>query len=154
VDYTVRPATAADIEPLVALRLALLREAGELPPDGDGAVLAAATRAYLARALPAGEFLAWVAEAGGAVVATSGLNLFHRAPYPGNLTGREGFVLNMYTVPAWRGRGIATALMRALIAAARAQGLSRLWLGATAAGRPVYRRLGFVELTGEMELRL
>ncbi len=66
-----------------------------------------------------------------------------------NLTIR--YIANIYTLPDWRGRGIATTLTRAILDAARATGLPRVWLRASALGRPVYERLGFVSNLAYME---
>jgi GNAT superfamily N-acetyltransferase len=150
----IRRATVADAERLIELRVALLRESGDLAADADPGPLVAALRDYLARALPTGEFLAWVAETDGVIVASSGLNLFRRIPSPANLSGREAYVMNMYTVAAWRGRGIATVLFGEILAHARRLGVERVWLHATADGRRIYRRFGFVDAVDDMELRL
>ncbi len=48
----------------------------------------------------------------------------------------------MAVVPARRGQGIGSALVRALLAEARAQGFARLWLGTDGPG--FYERLGAV----------
>lgn len=84
-------------------------------------------------------------------MAAGTLALFVRLPYPGNLAGREAYLLNMYTVPAWRARGIATALLDAMTAHARAMGLGKVWLHASDAGRPLYERIGFVANPAYME---
>jgi GNAT superfamily N-acetyltransferase len=150
----IRLATVADTERLIELRVALLRESGDLAADADAGPLGAALRDYLARALPTGEFLAWVAEVDGVIVAASGLNLLQRIPSPGNLSGRTAYVMNMYTVADWRGRGIATALFGEILAHVRRLGVERVWLRATADGRRIYRRFGFVDAVDDMELRL
>lgn len=82
---------------------------------------------------------------GGEAVACGTLALFVRPPYPGNLAGREGYVLNMYTLPAWRRRGMANALLVAIKAYAREQQLGRLWLHASDEGRSLYERFGFAD---------
>jgi GNAT superfamily N-acetyltransferase len=63
--------------------------------------------------------------------------------------GRHGIVLNVYTESAWRRRGLAELLMRHVLEWARAQRLDRLVLHASAEGRALYERLGFVA-TNEM----
>ncbi|MBD2524509.1 GNAT family N-acetyltransferase [Nostoc sp. FACHB-133] len=32
-----------------------------------------------------------------------------------NLSGLEAYILNVYTIPMWRGQGIATALLKEII---------------------------------------
>jgi GNAT superfamily N-acetyltransferase len=51
-----------------------------------------------------------------------------------------------------RGRGLATALVHAAHVEARGRGVERALLHATASGRPVYARAGFVASDTEMEL--
>ncbi len=148
----VRRATPADIEALVEACLALWREIGKITDDSDAAELVDATRAYFRQALPTKEFIAWVAEAEGRVVVTSGLMLYRRPPTADNLSGREGFLTNMYTVPAWRGRGLAAALLAEALAFAKSAGGRRIRLHATEAGRPIYLKAGFVPKASAMEL--
>lgn len=102
------------------LRLELLREAGEIKGNSDTTNLAEATRKYLSEKIPSGEFLAWVAEVDCQIVATSGLVFFQRLPYYGNLSGLEAYIMNVYTIPMWRGQRIATALLKEIISFVRA----------------------------------
>lgn len=151
----VRRAVASDAAELAELRLELQREAG-LAGEEDRALLGDAYRAYFTARIPTGEFVAWVAKADGRLVATSGLVLTHRPPYPGNPSGLEAYVMNMYTSPGWRGRGLAKAILAELLRFIAGSPARRIWLHATAAGRPLYERAGFalVSDAGEMELRL
>ena len=64
---------------------------------------------------------------------------------------RHGIVLNVFTEPAWRRRGLAELLMRHVLEWARAQRLDRLVLHASAEGRALYERLGCVA-TNEMRV--
>ena len=48
------------------------------------------------------------------------------------------------TDPAWQGRGLGTALLRHVRAAARAQGARTLWCDARQSALPFYQRLGLV----------
>jgi GNAT superfamily N-acetyltransferase len=93
-----------------------------------------------------------VAEAGGEVVGTGGLCFAEKPGTGRHPSGREGYILNMYTKPAWRGRGIAAALLRELLAEAAARGVGCVRLYATAAGRPLYERSGFRPADTEMVL--
>jgi GNAT superfamily N-acetyltransferase len=99
--------------------------------------------------------LVWVAEAEGTIVASSGLIFFQKPPSERNLTGLEAYVLNMYTVPAWRRQGIASKLLQTLMACAKQRQAHRIWMYATPDGRAIYERAGFVvkrRQTLEMEL--
>jgi len=59
----------------------------------------------------------------------------------------KGTVIAMYVAPEWAGRGVARALLDALLQEARALGLERLVLTVTHGNQPaerLYQRMGFV----------
>ena len=152
---SIRRATLDDVETLVDLRLALVRESGHLMHDAMLSDMQRAIRQYFLEALPTESILVWVAEAQGTIVATSGLIFFQKPPSDRNLTGLEAYILNMYTVPAWRGQGIATRLLQILIDSAKQRQAHRIWMYATQDGLSIYERAGFVpkkRSTLEMEL--
>jgi GNAT superfamily N-acetyltransferase len=143
--WTLRKAGLEDMEALLSLRLALwktVRGVDSLGPEEPQ--LVEANRRYFQQAIPAGRFHAWLGVAGDAVVAGSGLVPFERPPAPGNPLGLEAYILNMYTLPAWRGQGIARALLMRLLAFSQELGVSKVWLHASAEGRPLYESVGFV----------
>jgi GNAT superfamily N-acetyltransferase len=112
--------------------------------------------ALFARDLGSGDLVSWICLGGGEVIAASGLACpaaeDSRAEL-GLLRG-EGLVLNMYTLPAYRRRGIASELLRRTILEARSRGLSALRLQSTDDGRPIYERAGFRDAGRDMVLSL
>ena len=66
--------------------------------------------------------------------------------------GRHAIIINVFTEPDWRRRGIAKLLVEKIIAWARAERLDRLVLHASDEGRSLYAKMGFVQ-TNEMRLR-
>ena len=150
----IRLATSDDITTLTDLRVAFFEEIGDITDKKHALAFREATYHYLSEALPEGKFLAWVAEEDGQIVGTSGLIFFEQAPTPTNLIGNEGYVLNMYTLPQWRGRGIARTLLEEIIRYVKNTGIPQLWLYATDEGRPLYEKLGFVVLPDAMGMKL
>ncbi len=148
---SIRRATIEDTDQLVQLRLLLFEETGELV-QSDASTFAEAIHAFLIKSLPQESFLAWIAESDHRIVASSGLVPFERLPVPENLLGKEGYILNMYTLPEWRGQGLATALLQEIISFAKETGIRRLWLHATEVGRPVYEKIGFIAERDAMAL--
>jgi ribosomal protein S18 acetylase RimI-like enzyme len=156
--FTVRQADATDIPLLAHHRAAMFRDMGQLASH-QVEILERATAAYLRDALPRGEYLAWVAENEGTsptVIGGAGAQLRSILPRPRIGTddlelGPEAIVLNMYVERDWRRRGVAEALMRALLDALAMRGIRRIVLHASDDGRRLYERLGFVS-TNEMRL--
>jgi GNAT superfamily N-acetyltransferase len=151
--FTLRRATVDDLETLVGLRGAMVREiAGEIEIDADEAL--ANTSDYFKSAVPSGDYVCLLAEAEGRVVGVGGMVLFRKPSQPLSPVGMEGYILNMLTVREWRGKGVASRIMEGLLDCAREAGAGLVWLRATDAGRPVYERFGFAENPRYMQLKL
>lgn len=146
-DVIVEPARAGDIEALAALRIAYLEEdSGAL--GADAADIAAGLPAYFAAHLNR-DLFCFVARDAGRIAACACLLVVEKPPSPAFPNGRTGTVLNVYTRPEYRRRGLARRVMRRLIDEARALELSAVSLKATEAGRPLYRGLGFTDDAGK-----
>ena len=155
-DFKIRPATIEDIPALVRHRCEMFRDMGELRDDAyEG--LAESTAAYYAEAMLSGEYVAWVvspASQPNLIVAGGGMQLRRILPRPtreGRLLkpGPQGIIVNVYTEPEWRRRGLAELVIRAIMDWSRANGVAGLVLHASEMGKPLYERLGF-EQTNEM----
>jgi GNAT superfamily N-acetyltransferase len=154
-ELSIRRATADDADEMARLRrdmqAELLTTGGRTLSLDDAA---RHNRDYFREKLPSGEFVAFLAETGGVIAGTSGMVVYRAPPTPGNPTGVEGYIMNMYTVPAYRGQGIATRLLERLVEHARGLGARRVWLRASDFGRPVYERFGFGDDPHYMSYRL
>ncbi|HEX2022582.1 MAG TPA: GNAT family N-acetyltransferase, partial [Candidatus Thermoplasmatota archaeon] len=148
----VRPATPDDLGLLVSHRRRMFEEMGE----GSRADLDAADpvyRRWARRKLRSGEMAAFVAEVGGARVASGCVWLQPVQPRPGHPEGRQPYLLSMFTEPAHRGKGIAARIVKEAMRWSRARGFARMALHAAPMGRRVYRALGFAR-TWEMKAKL
>jgi len=65
--------------------------------------------------------------------------------FPGlkNPSGEQAVIHNLVVEEGYRGRGLGTALVDAILEECRARGAMRISLYATEMGRPVYERFGF-----------
>ena len=150
----IREASASDADALADQRAALFEELGQLA-SGDAPDPFRHHSAHAFRqGLDDGTCYAWVAISAGAVVASTALLVFPRLPTPASLATQEGYLLNVYTEPSHREKGLATSLVATAINKARALGLARIRLHATAKGALVYAAAGFLGRTDEMELKL
>lgn len=131
----------------------MYRDMGEIS-DEDVAPLEASAQDQLAPLIDSGEYFGWVMEEGEGGPIVSGVGVFLRRLLPrGRELGlrQEAYVLNVFTEPAHRHRGLSRRLLGELIAWSRAHGVSRVTLHASDAGRPLYAGLGFIP-TNEMRL--
>jgi len=149
----IRPATAADAAQLAAQRRAMFQEMGQQAPAGPDVFEAESVTAF-EESLRLGFCHAWLADTGSAIVGSVALLIYPRLPSPASFARQEGYMLNVYTVPDWRGHGVATALVATAIAKARSLGLARVRLHATAQGQPIYAAAGFRNRADEMELTI
>lgn len=140
----VRRAGLDDVTELVRLRAVMMAELGE-PSAGDWMEACAA---YLRATLADGSTAAVVADdpaAAGRLVACGVGVTLRRLPGPNTGDGRIGHVASMVTEPAWRGRGLATAIVRGLLDWYAAEGVRRVYLHASPDGEGIYRGQGFAE---------
>ena len=129
---------------ILDLRLAFDREllGGDLPPDRVGPHRSQVAD-YLATHIDGDVYRVWVAEEGGRIVAMGGLVVVDRPPHPRSRRSGEGFIVNVYTLPRWRGGGVGRAVMDALVADARRFASAASTCGRRTTGRPLYERMGF-----------
>jgi ribosomal protein S18 acetylase RimI-like enzyme len=80
------------------------------------------------------------------------MQIVPRLPSPQNRSSLEGYVAQLLILPAWRRRGIGSALMKAVIAAARHRYLGRIRLHSSQEGLAMYQRAGFRLRTNDMEI--
>jgi len=76
----------------------------------------------------------------------AGIGSLQMREQPGNFrnpSGRWGYIMNMYTVPEFRRKGICTAILDSLVEEGRKSGITAFELHATRPGEPVYRKNGF-----------
>jgi GNAT superfamily N-acetyltransferase len=133
------------IEELLDMRLEFLLGLESHGEPLDPAALRDANRVFLEEAMGRGAYAGFLCRVDGRPVACVGLLLYSLPPLRDPAPRKVAHVLNVYTQPAFRGRGYATRLMELAIAWAREAGCARLFLNATREGEGLYRRLGFDE---------
>src|SRR5262245_53791008 len=148
----IRLATPADIPEVAAFRRAMFVDMGETDNSAVDA-MATAFESWAHEKMERGNYVAWLAEADGKPVASVGLWLMEWSPVPHDLSQRHGRVMDVYTDPDYRRRGLARLLMTRLLDWSRTHKLKLLHLDASAMGRGLYEELGF-EAVNEMRLRL
>ena len=150
--YRIRPAGPDDLPIVLDHRRRMFEAMGYTDPATLDAVNESSAP-LLARGLANGSYRGWLAEAESTIVAGGGIVVLDFQAHPIDPRPRRAFVVNMYTNPAHRRRGLARRLMETMIAWSREEGLATLYLHASDEGRELYESLGFAP-TGEMRLLL
>ena len=151
---TLRAGTLADVPTIVAHRRAMFSEMGhvnraELDQMDEN------FEEWVTEKLERGEYHNWfLTDEQDRIVAGAGVWLIpDYPPNPNDASTRRGLVLNVYTEPGYRKRGLARRLMATVMDWCREQGLKTLILHASDEARPLYESLGFRQ-TGEMRIQL
>lgn len=86
----------------------------------------------------------WLAVSGDVPVGMASLLEYRRMPKPGLADSRWGYVGNMFVRENFRCRGIGSALLEALAAAAHERSYARLVVSPSADAVSLFRRSGFI----------
>ncbi|MBI3450119.1 MAG: GNAT family N-acetyltransferase [Acidobacteria bacterium] len=151
--YRVRPATVDDLATVLHHRRRMFEDMGHTDAGAMTAMLASSTP-LLGRGLEEGSYRGWLVEADdGRVVAGGGVIILEFQSHPIDPRPRRAWVVNMFTEPEHRRKGFARRLMETMLAWCRADGMTYLYLHASADGRVLYESLGF-EPNNEMRVKL
>ena len=86
------------------------------------------------------------------LVGTGVVSYYRVMPTYHNQGGRKAYIMNMYTKPEYRRKGIAKKTLDLLVKEAKSRGIQDILLEATDMGRLLYKKYGFVKMDNEMEL--
>jgi len=152
-DYVIRSAGVGDAQVIARQRASMFRDMGSVSPE-ESELLRKASEPWFSDLLTGGDYLAWLVEHDGAVVAGGGIFVQEGGPAPGRYRmGRLGHIANVYTEPAHRRRGLARRLMETMLNWCASNGIDHVTLGASDEGKPLYESLGF-KPTSNMMLTL
>lgn len=148
----IREATPDDIPEIVRQRRAMYEDMDYSDLDELAAVVSTST-AYLAEALPRGSFRAWLAVSGERVVGGGAVVISPWPSHPYDRQCRRVTILNVYTYPEHRKKGIGRQVMQTIIDWCRQHDFAFVSLHASKDGLRLYESLGF-KPTNEMRLNL
>lgn len=150
----IRLATLDDVDAITHLRWLLFIATGRDEDTATRSIYGVNYAGWLRKKIARGEYIGWVAQAdAGEVVSMVGLWLMEWQPTLTTPDALQGFVVNVYTLEAYRRQGLARRMMGLLLDECRRRGIKKVALHASADGRPLYETLGF-KRTNEMRLEL
>jgi GNAT superfamily N-acetyltransferase len=154
--FRIRFATRHDAEVISWHRARMFQDMGELSANLFEAFRGSSCD-QLRDLLVRGHYVGWLLSLENApykIIAGAGVHLRRVLPHPVKnaaafADGRHGVIVNVFTEPEWRRKGLAGMLLKQIIDWSRDEKLDRLLLHVSANGRALYERLGFVA-TNEM----
>jgi GNAT superfamily N-acetyltransferase len=149
----IRPASVHDAAVIAQHRVAMFTEMGEVPSAALASQLQSASVSALESLLQQKAYVGYLATGPGErIIAGAGVHIRPQLPRMSG-TGTSitvapvPLLVNVYTEREWRRRGIARALVLALMQWTAEQGFDHMMLHASEAGRPLYLALGFAATT-------
>ena len=153
IEFTIREATIADLDVVLHHRCSMFSDMGYHDESALEAMLST-SRPFFAGRLGDGRYRAWLVENSlHRVVAGGGIIIIDYHSSPTDPLPKRPVIVNMYTEPPYRRKGIARKLMQTMIDWCREQGFGSVLLHASNEGRSLYEELGFKQ-TNEMRLML
>lgn len=138
-----KQASVSDIHYLIVARFLFLTDLlGPATPEAENKLRESLT-VYFNNHIPNNTYLAWLAFDNDELVGAGGLAVREN---PGSFkipNGKCGYLMNMYTKPTHRKKGICSTILKNLQNSAQEMGITYFELHATEEGEPVYIKDGF-----------
>jgi GNAT superfamily N-acetyltransferase len=151
-DLIYKKATIDDVDMLTETRIEVLRTANKLSTDIDMSEVKKQSYDYYKKVLSNNTHIAYLVFDRDVFIGAGGVSFFQVMPTYHNPSGNKAYIMNMYTNPKYRRKGIAYHTLEMLVKDARDRGVTAISLEATDMGRPLYEKYGFVKMNDEMEL--
>jgi GNAT superfamily N-acetyltransferase len=139
--WLTRPATRHDAATIAQHRF--------FNPQEDPADLASYAQ-WVDIRIGAGSYIGSMAEVNGEAIGGAGATLLDWGPTRGGRGPIKARIVNVYTTPSWRGRGVSRCLVEDVLARCQALGIDDFCLSHTEASKHLYTSLGFVISEVEM----
>ena len=137
-----RVTTEKDIELLMSSRLEMLKEVNDLPDDYQyDEEFISYSREYFLE----GDQTTILALDGDRVIGCASICYITIMPTFSHPSGKRAHLMNVYTAKEYRRQGIAEHMMDVLIKEAWDKGATEISLDSTEAGRPLYKKCGFID---------
>lgn len=153
-DIDIRKADIRNMELLLEWRMRVLREVFADYDDIHAATVRENNRAYYEKHLADDTHMACFAfdKGNDRIVGCGGICYQKEMPSPDNITGTNGYLMNIYTVPDVRGEGVGRAIVEYLIKDAKERGTEKIYLESSGAAKNLYREIGFSDMYDYMKL--
>ena len=142
-EITYLQATTNDINDLVEKRIQFSIEFSGAQTEEKIQALRIQLIKYLSKALVDQSCISFIAKADGQAVGIGSMHVREMPANFKNMTGKWGYIMNMYTVPEFRRKGICKQILNLLVNEGKRLGIGCFELHATQVGEMVYKNNGF-----------
>ena len=148
--FRIRRATVQDADIIAWHRARMFQDMGDVSDDAFE-ILRAKARVRLKEWLDSGDYIGWLATPADkpeTIVGGAGVQVQPILPRPLNAStigeGRQGTIVNVFTEPRWRRRGIAGLLVKEIITGREASRSTGCYFTLRTKAARFTRRLGFI----------
>ncbi len=151
----VRKADVDELDLLMEWRMRVLAEVFPATENEDRSDIAANNEDYYRKHLPDGTHTACFAvdEETGEIIGCGGICYQEEMPSPDNHGGKNGYLMNIYTQPEVRGKGVGRKIVEFLIGDARSKDVEKIFLESSDTAKGLYYEIGFTDVSDYMKLR-
>jgi GNAT superfamily N-acetyltransferase len=139
-----RKAEMEDILTLIDFRIIFLKEIQKNIAKEKEKALRSELKKYFTKSLNH-SCVSWLAEYNKNPVGLGTMVIREQPGHFNLIPGRTGYILNMFTLPDFRGKGICSEILKQLIEFGKSLKIQKFELHATKMGGPIYRNFGFKE---------
>ncbi len=97
---------------------------------------------------------AWIVRENGTALASGAISIASLIPVPADSCNRVAYLHSVYTESRSRSRGLAEMIVKKAMECCRSEGINRIFLHTSEAGRPIYEKIGFNRSNNVMGLFL
>lgn len=149
--YKIIKADIHHLDELVELRIKVLLSANQLDINTEMNHVKKETYQYYNNNLKNENCIIYLVYDCENIIATGGISFYQVMPTYHNPSGKKAYIMNMYTDPNYRRKGIATKILNQLIEETKRKDCSYISLEATEEGAYLYQSYGFKKMIHEME---
>lgn len=152
VNFIYKKAGIEDLDMLVKTRIEILKVINHIDDNTDMSDFEKSTLDYYKEALKNNTHTAYLVFDNDKFIGAGGIDYYKVMPSYHNPSGNTAFIMNIYTNPDYRRKGIAYKVLDLLVKDAKERGVENIILDSTLMGRPLYEKYGFVKINDYMEL--
>lgn len=152
-EIRIESASLPDLDELITWRMEVLHEVFDISQDADVSTLRATNLEYYRHAFQEKSHIACFALYDGVKAGCGAVCLQEEMPSPDNPTGLSAYLMNIYVRPSFRRLHIGSTIVEWLIKEARRNGVGKIYLETSDAGREMYRLLHFEKMKDLMILK-